>query len=189
MNLSSRLKDFVFDETIKMLAGATNAPTQDKQNVLPLYGPENAAGIKNVHADVVFYNITYRGDPNNKQMDVTTNSNIDPTLATYKTKYNRTMRINWVFCGDDSMEWADTLRLMLFDLSIRTDFAAQGMSLIPDVEEALFVPEIIGQKWLHRYDLYADFNQLVTNQTTIPAIAKADVIIESEKGVEAICSV
>jgi|GEM_PF-2666968 len=186
MSMYNNLMDFVCDETVKMLAGTTNAPTLGpggkSTSVLPFYSPEGAAGIKDVYTDLVFYRITFRDDPTNKQFDAIYTSNTNPALSTYTKKYNRTMRIDWGFCGNNAMEWADTLRIMLFDPSIRVDFATKGMSLIPEVEEAVFVPELIGQQWLHRYDLTADFNQLVIKQTTIPAIATADIIIVTDKG-------
>lgn len=188
MSKYSVFMDFIYDETIKMLANVTNAPVTGSQYVLPFYSPKGPVGIKDVNTDTVFYNVVYRDDETNKQMDTEFNVNSDPTVGTYKTTYNRTFRVDWMFCGDDSFEWADTLRLMLFDLSIRSDFASKGISLITDVPEARFAPETIGQKWLHRYDLSVEFNQLVTYQTTIPAISEADVIIETEKGVVSTCS-
>lgn len=189
MSVKSVMMDFFYDEIIKMLVGVTNAPAAGAQNIIPLYQPEGAGGIKDVHPDVVFYNLVFRDDGYNKQIEATISGNDDPALTTSTTKYNREFQLQFFCCGDNAFEWADTLRIMLFDRNITEDFAGQGMSLITAVREPDYAPESINQQWLERYDLRADFNHLVIKQSTIPAIAFADVIIESKNGVEATCSV
>jgi hypothetical protein len=193
MSVYNDLMAFVKSVTIQMLVGATNAPGVsdgvDPQNVLPLYYPENPAGFNDPHSDYVFYLVSTTDSPINRQLDITDNGADDPTLLVRTTKYIRNLSIEWQSYGDDAFEWSDLLRIRLFDPDIVDLFAAQGISLIPDISEPIFIQEPINGQWYHRYDTRAEFNQLVTYQTTIPAIAFADVIIESEKGVEATCSV
>jgi len=190
--------DFLFTETIKMLAGATNAPVlvtktfggiarQVCENVLPFYQPAGAGGLKNVHDDVVFFNVTYTDDPYNKQVESVYDGNVDNALTTVSMQFTRALRVSWTCCGDNCYEWAERLRIMLFDADVRTDFAAQNISLIPTVNEPEFAPEILGQEWLHRYDLFANFYQSASLVKTQPAVYAARVIIETSEGVEAIC--
>jgi hypothetical protein len=195
------LMTFVNGLTITMLAGATNAPvrttttvggvttTKDPQNVLPAYHPKAPAGIRDPSSDYVFYLVQFTDSPINRQIDVIHSSGTDTSLIDRTIKYVRNLRISWQCYGDDAFEWADTLRIMLFDPTIKELFAAQGISLITDVSEPVFIPEPINGQWFHRYDISAEFNQLVTRTTTVSAVASADVIIETEKGVEAECSV
>jgi hypothetical protein len=192
---------FVNGLTVTMLANATNAPvrtsttvgsvttTKDPQNVLPLYYPEAPAGIDSPHTDYVFYLLQFTDSPINRQIDVVHSGATDTSLIDRTTKYVRNLRISWQCYGDDAFEWADTLRIMLFDPTIKNLFAAQGISLVTDVPAPVFIPEPIGGQWFHRYDINADFNQLVTAASTVSAVASAEVIIESEKGVESECSV
>jgi len=176
-----------------MLVGATNAPTRvngkDPQNVLPLNYSEVPAGLKNVHDDYVFYLVSFTDSPINRQMEINDNGSEDPALLTRSTKHVRNLRIDWQCYGDDAFEWSEQIRIMLFNEDVKQLLKAQGISLITDVPEPVFIPEMINHQWYYRYDIRASFNQLVTFQTTIPALASADIIIESEKGVEATCSV
>jgi hypothetical protein len=166
-----------------------NVIVGDPQNVAPLNYVDSVGVLSDPHLNYVFYLVNFENQNINQQLDVETNGAIDPTLTTRQTKYVRNLRIEWQLYGDDGMEWADTLRIMLFDPAIKDLFAAQGITLITDVQQAVFFPERINQQWYHRYDLHASFNQLVIKQTEIPAIAGTDIILESEKGVESECSI
>jgi hypothetical protein len=202
MSLYDSLMDFVFDETIKMLAGATNAPVPVRTydgagnvtstqcpSVLPMDQPFGVSGLKNAHGSVVFYNVTYVDDPYNRQVETVLEPNADRSLTTLAIRSTRALRVFWACCGADGFVWADRLRLMLFDTAIRADFATKGMAIIPNVAEPVFAPEMIGQEWLHRYDLTATFYQEANLVKTSPAVDVTTIIIQSEQGVEAQCSV
>lgn len=184
MSMHSDLMNFIYDEIIKMLAGVTNAPASGAQNVLPLNQWEGAGGLKDIHGDFAFYFAKPRNDDFNKQMDVRIVPTEDPATITRETKYNREFRLDLIFTGDDAYEWADTLRRMLFDPEITADFASQGISLVATVDEADFAPEPVGQQWLQRYDLHADFNQLIISQSSITTVGTADIVIINEDGEE-----
>lgn len=182
MSLFDDLMDFNFDLTCKAL---DIDPATQPQNILPLSYPDSPAGLKNPHADCVFYLVQFDDAGINRQIDDITAPNADETLVTRKIQYVRNLRFIWQLYGDDGAEWGDTLRIMLFDPDIQTLLAKQGISLITDVPDPVGpIPEKIGQQWYKRYDLYAKFNQLVTKETTLPAVASADVVIVTEKGVE-----
>lgn len=158
--------------------------TKKPQNILPLSYTESPAGLTDPHSNFVFYIVQFEDTGINRQIDDITAPNSDLTLVTQKIQYVRNLRFIWQTYGDDGFEWADTLRIRLFDSDIQTLLSAQGISLIPDIPAPVYIPEKIGQQWYKRYDLYAKFNQLVTRETTLPALANADIIIETEKGVE-----
>jgi hypothetical protein len=193
MSVYKDLKKFVVEATIQLLSGVTKAPVRtdgvDPQNILPLNEPRNPAGLKSPSDDYVFFLIRFTDSQINRQLDITDNGATDPTLLTRTTKHIRNVEILWQCYGDDAFEWAEQIRIRLFDPTIKELFAVQGISLITDVPEPVFIPEVINNQWYHRNDIRAEFNQLVTFQTSIPALRIAEVIIESEKGVEATCSV
>ena len=182
MSLHSDLMDFDYDLTCRALDLDSTA---NLQNMLPLSYADSPAGLKDPHADYVFYIVQFDDTGINKQIDDITAPNTNEALITRKIQYVRNLRFIWQIYGDDGAEWADTLRIMLFDPDIQAMLTEQGISLITDVPEAIGpLPEAIGQQWYRRYDLYAKFNQLVTRETTVPALASTNIIIETEKGVE-----
>lgn len=61
------------------------------------------------------------------------------------------------------------------------------MSLVTDVPEPVFIPELLGTQWYKRYDLYADFNQLVTENKEIDLAASARVVVKTDEGIEEEC--
>jgi hypothetical protein len=159
------------------------------QNIAPLDYVDSVGVLQDAHSDYVFYLVAFANESINQQFDITTNTNSDPTLTTQSTKYVRNLQITWQIYGDDGMDWTDLIRLKLMEPDIVELFAEQGISLIPDVEQAFFIPEKVNNQWFHRYDLTARFNQLVEYDTTIAAISAADVIIETDKGEVAECLV
>ena len=184
MSLFDDLMDLNYDLICKAL---DIDPATKTQNILPLSYSESPAGLKNPHADYVFYIVQFDDSGINRQIDDITAPHPDITLVTRKIQYVRNLRFIWQIYGDDGFEWADTLRTQLLDSDVvRNMLAGNGISLITDVPEAVGpIPEKIGQQWYKRYDLYAKLNQMVTKTTTLPAIASTNIIIETEEGVEA----
>jgi hypothetical protein len=185
--------DFTKSTTIAMLADATNAPVytfnddgskNDPQNVAPLDYVDSLGVLKDPHLDYVFYLISFDNENINRQMDVKITPTGDPDIFNRTTVYVRNLKIDWQFYGDDAMEWADTLRMMLYDPVIGTLFAAQEISLIPAIDEAVFIPEKINTQWFHRYDLSARFNQKATLQSPVQVFESGSIeIIDNEGGV------
>ena len=186
MSLYNKLMDLVYDVTCAALE--LNSDTSP-QNILPLNYTESPAGLKDPHKNYVFYAVQFEGENINRQLDDLTVANTNPALTTRRVRYVRNLRIIWQTYGDDGFEWADTLRIMLFDSTIQQMFAVQGISLITDVSEPVYIPEKIGQQWYKRYDFSAKFNQLVTKETNVPAVSGTEIIVVDEKGVVSTCSV
>lgn len=186
------LMDFTKKTTIAMLADATNAPKytsnedgtiDDPQNIAPLDYSQSVGVIKDPNSDYCLYMISFLpGENISKQIDVSTDGNSNRV-----TKYVRNLKIDWQCYGDDGMEWADTLRIMLFSPDIKALFAAQGISLIPENGWPVYIPEMKGKQWYHRYDLTAKFNQLVTRQKVTQIITSPNITIEDSKGVIISC--
>jgi hypothetical protein len=172
--------------TLSQLATATTDSGQvfvgDVQNVIPLNYPDSPAGIQNAHSDYAFYLVTFTDQNINRQMDVSTD-----TAGNRVTTYVRNLKIDWQIYGDDAFEWSDTLRIMLYDPDIRALFAAQGITLIPAINEPVFIPELKGNQWYHRYDVSAKFNQLVIMQVPSQVINSTNITIEDDKGVIVTC--
>lgn len=185
MSLFKELMDLVYDVTVMMLE---IDPATKPQNILPLSYVESPAGLKDPHSDFVFYMVQFDNQNINRQID-TTIEDASPVTLSKKTSYVRNLRIIWQTYGDDGFEWADKIRIRLFGEDVRALLSAKGISLITDVREAQYIPEKIGQQWYKRYDLYANFNQLVTMEETVSAIAGAEIDIVDEKGVVSTCSI
>ena len=165
-------------------------PTSYPQFIRPLDYTESPAGLKDPHTNMVFYIVQFTDEDINRQVDTIYSGNTDPALVSKKVKYCRNLRMIWQTYGDDGFEWADKIRInLLTSDDVHNILKQQGMSLIPDVSEPMYIPESIGEQWYKRYDLYADFNQLVVLEDTLPAVSGTDIIIETEKGVVGECSV
>lgn len=163
-------------------------PSDQPQNIVPLTLTESPGFLTDPHSDFVFYLVQFDNQDINRQID-TTIEDASPVTLSKKTSYVRNLRIIWQTYGDDGFEWADKIRIRLFGEDVRALLAAKGISLITDVREAQYIPEKIGQQWYKRYDLYANFNQLVTMEETVSAIASAEIDIVDEKGVVSTCSI
>jgi hypothetical protein len=185
MSLFNSLMDFVYDTTIQML---DINPSTNPQYIAPLDLTESVGVLKDPHTNYIFYLVSFADTDINKQLEITSSGNSNSALVTQTTKYVRNLKIDWQLYGDDAFEWSDTLRIKLFSQSIKDLFKSQGISLITDVSQAVFVPEKINNQWYKRYDISAKFNQLVISTTAVPAISGTDVIIETEKGVVSQCS-
>jgi hypothetical protein len=182
--LYQTLMGTIYDITVAALSLDT-----DTQYVVPLYATESVGGLEDPFTDCVYFSVQFDDDQINRQIDVVYEENSNSSLTTRIQKYVRVLRIDWQFYGSDALERSDTLRIRLFDDDIKELFKAQNISLITDVPEPVFVPEMFNQQVYRRYDMTARFNQLVIQETTIDAVASADVVIETEKGVVAECSV
>ena len=163
-------------------------PDDQPQNIVPLDLTDSPGFLTDPHSDFVFYNVLFDNQDINRQVDTTVEDESPVTLSK-KTQYVRNLRIVWQTYGDDGFEWADKIRIKLFSSEIQALIAAKGISLITDVPEAQYIPEKIGQQWYKRYDLYANFNQLVTMEETVSAVASAEIDIVDEKGVVSKCSI
>jgi hypothetical protein len=180
MSLHDTLMDLVYDVTVLALGLDSDS---NPQNILPMNPMNSPAGLTDPSNDFAFYRITLTDDQYNRQMDVTNDGDAgDPTTINRTTKYVRPLRIKWMCYGVDAMEYSDTIRIMLYDPAVKALLAAQGITLVPNIPSPQPAWEPKGGQWYQRYDLHADFYQLVTLQSEIPVIASDEVIIYDEKG-------
>jgi hypothetical protein len=186
LSLYQTLMDFAYDVTCKML---NVDPATNPQYITPLDMVESIGALEDPHSNCIFYLVSFDNTSMNEQVETASSENSNTALVTQTMKYVRNLKIDWQIYGDDGFEWADTLRIKLFDPTIKSLFAAQGISLILPVKQAIFFPEKIGQQWYHRYDLRANFNQRVIKESNVDAIASTNIIIEDKKGVVSQCSV
>lgn len=184
MSLFHDLMTFDYSVTCSMLGIDSTTNPQYIKPLNPTYSP---AGKQKPEENLVFYLATFDNEDVNRQIDDITDPNADSTLVSKTYQYVRNVRFIWQTYGDDGMEWADTMRFKLFMPDIQELFAKQSLSLITDVPEPVYVPELIGQQWYKRYDLSATFNQLVTVSSTLPAISGTNIYVETDKGVVSKC--
>lgn len=185
MSLHDTLMDLFYDETLKMLPAGFN-----EANLMPLDSPGDTGGVQDNQTDYVFILVSPASSPVNRQiidesMSESSGGNIVKTVQSC-----RTFKVEWQIYGEDSSDYADAVRLkLLTDETIKSDLAAQGISVVPDIDEPQFAPESFNQQWYHRYILTADFNQLVTTTQAANTITSAQVEIVTYKGVEGTCSI
>ncbi len=163
-------------------------PADKPQNIIPFDLTDDSGLLTDPHSDVVLYNVQFDNRDSNRQIDTTVEDK-SPVSLNRQIRYVQSLRILWQVYGDDGFEWADRIRIKLFSPDVQALLAAKGISLIPDVQEAQYVPEKVGQQWYRRYDLNAGFNRLVTMEETVPAVASTEINVLDKKGVVSICSI
>lgn len=186
MSLHSSIMDLFAGETLKMLgwtSSAKNLIRMDSDKINSSYPKDN-------QTDYVYFLTSPSDNQVNRQIiddSVSSDSGGNPVRT---VQMCRTFQCEWQIYGPSSSDNADAIRLaLLTDQTIRSDMAAQGISIVPDIAEPIFAPESQGQQWYHRYNLSCNFNMLVTITKPINTITSANIEIISNEGVEGTCSV
>lgn len=109
-----------------------------------------------------------------------------PTLLSQVVTYIRVWKINFNFWGPNSFDHARVVHSALMTDQGTHDFLSNALlALVTDPPVPRRVPEEAAGQWWERTDFWADFNELVTESTTVNAVASAEVIIETRDGVVA----
>lgn len=183
MSLFMDLMEVAYEATCTALGIDYKA---NPQNIRPLNYTDSPAALNKPDEDLAYYLVEFGDSPLNRQIDVEYGKFGDKTTEK-KTHRCRNIRIIWQTYGGNGFENADKIRERLFDDDIREIFRSAGMSLVTDVPEPVFIPELLGTQWYKRYDLYADFNQLVTENKEIDLAASARVVVKTDEGIEEEC--
>ncbi|SFU71103.1 phage neck terminator protein [Alicyclobacillus macrosporangiidus] len=138
--------------------------------------PMDGAPAWHITDDVCFVLVTYVDNPITRQIE-RSYSPLDPDNANMAHSYIDSVRVSWTLYGPNAFERADIIRAALFQPSTTDTLAANNLGLVTDVPMPIRVPELFNGQWWSRATLYADFNQLVIRQTSVPYITGSDVRI------------
>lgn len=110
-----------------------------------------------------------------------------PTQLIEQMTYTRVWRCFWVAYGPNSF---DNMRIMRSALHRPSqpivDMLATGnLYFVTDPAAPTYAPEQKDGQWWERTDFSAQFNEGVTEQEIVSAVASVEVIVETEKGVVA----
>jgi hypothetical protein len=103
--------------------------------------------------------------------------NSPPQSVLQKVTYQRVWRTDWCLYGPNSFDRARQIRSALFTQQLHDTFAALGLSLylMTAVESPRRVPELFQKQWWERTDMYAEFNEGVTETVIIPTAASVEI--------------
>jgi hypothetical protein len=154
--------------------------------------------------DVVYIRCIEEDDLYNRIRDIELSDVLPEPSAqiTQTTSYTRVWRTFWVLYGPSSFDNARKIKSALFAQSIHDilleAFNTYGqlpsgvtgyggnevpLYLVTDVTAPVRVPENFGAQWWERVDFSCQFNEGVTEQEVLNAVASAEVIIENSDGI------
>ena len=131
--------------------------------------------------DVCFVRAVPEDDEYDRVRDVEVR-NIDGASLQTTTTYTRVWRIMWVVYGPNSFDHTRLIHSGLFQDNIHDLLAASNLYFIPDPNAPQRAPENYQGQWWERVNFSARFNELVTEVSTVPSIASAEVIPETAAG-------
>lgn len=131
--------------------------------------------------DLCFLRVTYESNAINKMVE-TYYTPDSATTVTANQSYITTVRVNCIFYGPKSFDWADLVRASFFLESTNDTLKANNLGLVTDVPLPVHAPENFNAQWFDRSDFMIRFNQLVIRPETVPTIASAPVTVLTPKG-------
>ena len=133
-----------------------------------------------IDEDKAFVRAVPIDDEYNRTRDIKYATN-DIASVKQSTTYHRVWQVFWTFYGPNSLDQARKVRSGLLNGSIQIG----NLKLIPDIAEPIRAPENYEGQWWERVDMDATFNELVTEDLTVPTVAFSEIIIETENGIVA----
>jgi hypothetical protein len=113
--------------------------------------------------------------------DVTSAANGDTITQT--DVYTRCWRTTWTFYGPNCIDNARAVRSALIKIPWISDLLAQSNLYIqPNISEPLRVPENFQGEWWPRVDMTAEFNEQVTETTTVGAVQSVQISTYTKDG-------
>lgn len=158
----------IFQSLTSQLLGTTDP------SVVRIGWPEVGAPAWAIGDDVCFLLVNYADNPITRQLE-TVYSAASSTDATATLAYTVVARINWTLYGPDAFDYADVIRSGLFTEPVKTTLAQNNLALVTDVMMPVRAPELFNGQWWNRATFYAEFNELVIRQSTVPYIQTAPV--------------
>jgi len=104
--------------------------------------------------------------------------------AVFTDTYTRAWRVYWAFYGPNSTDRARAVRSALVTIQQFADLlATAGWYVNPSISMPQRVPELFQGQWWPRTDLYADFNEQVTETYATGTVEQVQVIVNRATGV------
>jgi hypothetical protein len=105
------------------------------------------------------------------------------TTITETDVFTRAWRTFWTFYGPNSLNRARAARSALAKIPFIDDLLAQNNLYVdPSISEPLRVPEEFQGEWWERVDLFALFNEEITETFVVNAVASVEIIGSTEAG-------
>ena len=108
---------------------------------------------------------------------------LSDTTAVFTDTYTRAWRVYWTFYGPNSTDRARAVRSALVTIQQFADLlASAGWYVNPSIPMPSRVPELFQGQWWPRTDMYADFNEQVTETYTTGVVEQVPVSIYTDAG-------
>ena len=135
--------------------------------------------------DVCFLKATEEDDAYNRVRDrVWTPQDSASVLA--QDTYTRVWRVSWSFYGPTAFDNARLLKSTLLTVDFPSDTLQMSkLYLITDTQATTRSPELFQGQWWERTDFSIKLNELVEETLSVPTIASAEILLETERGVQA----
>ena len=107
----------------------------------------------------------------------------DSTTLTQQDVFTRTWRTHWTFYGPNALIYSKTIQSSL----IKSDFVSSALAtnnlyVNPDIAEPLRNPELWQGRWWERVDMWAEFNEEITETLTVGTVASVEVKVYTKDG-------
>lgn len=128
-----------------------------------------------IDADTVTLRCTPLDTEYGRMMDVTGGDN-GAGLFAQTNIYTRAWRTFWTFYGPNSLDHARAVRSALVTIQFTADYLETfSLYVNPSIEQERRFPENFQARWWERVDLFADFNEQVTETFTVGYVRSVEV--------------
>lgn len=145
--------------------------------------PTDGAPSWSITDDVCFVAVTPSDNSYTRQLQ-TDYTELDANNANANLTYTAGVRVGWTLYGPSASDRADLIRASLFFASTTSALISNNLALITDVPMPIRQPELFNGEWWNRATLYANFNELVIRQSTVPYIQTANVQVLQDADVQ-----
>ena len=105
------------------------------------------------------------------------------SIITYREEFTRCWKTYWTFYGPNSSDHARAVKSALTKIQFIQDLLAQSNLYVnPSIEEASRGPELFQGRWWDRVDLMAEFNEQITETTTVGTVQSVEVKVFDKDG-------
>jgi hypothetical protein len=176
---SSALTQTQIENTFQVLTTSILGEGTDPNSAVRISWPTGGAPGWDITDDVIFLKATITNDRVNRSRDRGHSNPSDGSLTETVT-YIRVWKIDFLLYGPNSLDHARLIKSALYMDWTQTTLAASNMAVVLDVADPRRMPELFEGQWWERSDFSARFNELVTETTTVAAIASIEIDLYTE---------
>jgi len=150
----------------------------DDQSTVRIGWQQQGQPAQSVSDNVVYVRAVEDDDAADKQRDQAYQDDPDDAAIVRElTSYMRVWRGIWTFYGPDSFDWARRVRSGWYTQVPHDVFATLNFELyaVMDIQAPRRAPELFQNEWWERVDLEIQFNELVTEEVDVGAVASTEV--------------